>query len=353
MANTHISRLAAAWFLFAAAIGCEKAQPPATPPANATGSTSGARSMPAGGGPAFTSKTLRIAVIPKGTTHEFWKSVHAGAQDAAKELGGVEIAWKGPFRESDSETQINLVQDFITQRVDGICLAPNDSRGLVAAVDDARYEGIPVVIFDSGLDQQDSYVSYVATDNSHGGALAAERLVECLGGKGNVLLLRYKPGSESTQQREDGFLAALEKFPAIDVLSSDQYLGDTPELSLDNATQILNKYEGRVDGVFTVCEPNSTGMLGALENLGLAGKVKCIAFDPNERLVKALADRKIDGIVLQDPVRMGYLAVKTLVTHLRGEPVERRIPTGETVATPDNLADEEIDRLLHPPQFGD
>jgi ribose transport system substrate-binding protein len=339
--------------LLIGAVGCDKSQPTATPLAGTDDKNSGARSAPSGG---FSSSpaTLRIAVIPKGTTHEFWKSVHAGSEEAARELGGIEIVWKGPFRESDSETQINLVQDFITQRVDGICLAPNDSRGLVAAVDDARDEGIPVVIFDSGLDKQDTYVSYVATDNSRGGALAAERLAECLGGKGNVLLLRYKTGSESTQQREDGFLAAMNnEFPGINVLSSDQYLGDTPEMSLDNATQILNKYEGRVDGVFTVCEPNSTGMLAALENLGLAGKVKCIAFDPNERLVKALADRKIDGIVLQDPVRMGYLAVKTLVTYLRGEPVERRIPTGESVATPDNLRDDEIDRLLHPPQFGD
>src|SRR4030081_3858105 len=95
-------------------------------------------------------KKYRIAVIPKGTTHEFWKSVHAGAENAAQELGHVEIIWKGPFRESDSETQINLVQDFITQRLDGICLAPNDSRGLVASVKDAQAEGIPVVIYDSG-----------------------------------------------------------------------------------------------------------------------------------------------------------------------------------------------------------
>ncbi len=128
----------------------------------------------------------RIAVIPKGTTHEFWKSVHAGAAQAAKEAGNVEILWKGPLLENDTEGQINVVQDFITKKVDGIVMAPLDSQALVQAVKDAKQQGIPTVIFDSALADESVIVSFVATDNYEGGALAARRM-------GEVLKVKAKP----------------------------------------------------------------------------------------------------------------------------------------------------------------
>ena len=114
-------------------------------------------------------KKYRIAVIPKGTTHEFWKSVHAGAENAARELGNVEVIWKGPLLEDDRDGQISVVQDFVTRKVDGICLAPLDSQALIKYVHEAKQEGIPTVIFDSALDDESDIVSYVATDNFKGG----------------------------------------------------------------------------------------------------------------------------------------------------------------------------------------
>jgi ribose transport system substrate-binding protein len=207
-----------------------------------------------GGGSADSGKKkYRIAVIPKGTTHEFWKSVHAGAEKAAKELGNVEIIWKGPLLEDDRDGQISVVQDFVTQRVDGLVLAPLDSQALIPYVKEAKQEKIPTVIFDSALADESAIVSYVATDNFKGGALAARRLADAMGGKGGVILLRYNPGSESTEQREEGFLKTLkEEFPEITILSSDQYAGTTREKSLDNAQQILIKYRDQVQGVFSV-----------------------------------------------------------------------------------------------------
>ena len=297
---------------------------------------------------------LRIAVIPKGTTHEFWKSVHAGAANAAKELGDVEILWKGSLLESDRETQIAVMQGFITSRVDGICLAPNNSQALVEYVNQAVQEKIPVVIFDSGIDDQSKIVSYVATDNYQGGALAARRMADVLHGDGNVILLRYYQGSESTERREAGFLDTLKKeFPKIKVISSDQYSGTTPEDSLAQATQVLNKFKGEVNGIFSVCEPNATGTMGALEQTELDGKVAFIAFDPNADLIRGLASKKVQGIVLQDPVKMGYKAVMTLHKYLKGEKVPKRIDTGETVATPENFNQPRMQRLLKPQQFQD
>ncbi len=169
-----------------------------------------------------------------------------------------------------------------------------------------------------------------------------------------VVLLRYNPGSESTEQRERGFLETLAKeFPQVKVISSDQYAGTTPEQALDKTSDVLNKYRDRVTGIFAVCEPNATGMLGALENTGFAGNVKAIVFDPNRVLVNGLADGKLHGIVLQDPVKMGYLGVKTMLAHLQGQQVEKRIVTDVHVATKENMADPQMKRLLEPAQFHD
>ncbi len=299
-------------------------------------------------------KTLRIAVIPKGTTHEYWKSVHAGASQAAKDLENVEIIWKGPMKEDDREGQISVVTDFVTEKVDGICLAPLDAASLMNSVELSLDNQIPVVIFDSGLEDHAKIVSYVATDNVAGGAAAARRLAEVLGGKGNVILLRYNAGSDSTEQRERGFLETLEtEFPEINILSSDQYSGVTPEESLQKATDILNKYRNEVNGLFAVCEPNATGALGALEETELAGKVKFIAFDSNEMLIHGLQVGHVHGIVLQNPVNMGYEAVRAMVRHLRGEKVEKRVNTGEVVATKENMDDPDIQKLLVPEQYDD
>lgn len=299
-------------------------------------------------------KKYRIAVIPKGTTHEFWKSVHAGADNAARELGNVEIIWKGSQLEDDRDGQISVVQNFITQRVDGICLAPLDSQSLGKYVHEAKQEKIPTVIFDSALDDESAIVSYVATDNFQGGVLAARRLAEALDGKGGVILLRYNPGSESTKLREEGFLETITKeYPEITILSSNQYSGTTPETSLDRAQQLLIKFREQVNGVFAVCEPNSTGMLKALEQEGLVGKVKFVGFDPSPELIQAMRARKMHGIILQDPVKMGYQAVMTLMEHIQGKPVEKRISTGEYVATPANLDEPKFVKLLHPQQFGE
>jgi ribose transport system substrate-binding protein len=313
----------------------------------------------AGCGGSSGGKKYRIAVVPKGTSHQFWKSVHAGAQRAAQELGNVEVLWKGPQAEENTKLQIEVVKNFITKGVDGICLAPNQSKSLVDAVVEANEEKIPVVIFDSGLGDGADIVSYVATDNYHSGQLAADRLVEAMcekegAGKTDVILLRYMEGSESTEQRERGFLDRLkQKHPQVNVLSSNQYGGSKTITALTEAKTLLHRYHDQVDGVFAVCEPNANGMLEALEQSGLAGKVKFVAFDPSDSLIAGMKSQppKVHGILLQDPVEMGYQAVKAMVAKLEGQPPKARIPTGEYVATPDNMNTATMDRLLHPKVF--
>jgi ribose transport system substrate-binding protein len=291
---------------------------------------------------------LVLAVVPKATSHEFWKAVHAGAAAGAK-AADVDIIWKGPITESDREMQINLVQDFIAQGVDGICLAPLDSQALAPVVREAAGAKVPVLLYDSGLDDRSDVISFVATDNFHGGQLAGRELGRLLDGKGRVIVLRYAVGSQSSQQREDGCLDALAKeFPQIEVISASEYAGETADKALVKAQQLLLTFGDKVDGVFTPTQHVSTGMLRALEEQNLAGKVKFIGFDAGPELVAALGAGKMHGIVLQDPVGMARLAVTTMADYLRGKQVEPRIATGETLATPENMHKPAIQALLTP-----
>lgn len=300
-------------------------------------------SGPSGSG---TAKTLRIAVIPKGTTHEFWKSIHAGAVRAEHELG-VKIIWKGPQKEDDRAQQITVVEDFISSGVDGIVLAPLDDRALMRPVQDAAREKIPVVIIDSALQGSD-YVSYVATDNYKGGVLAARRLGELLKGKGRIFLIRYQEGSASTVQREAGFFDTVTKeFPGIVFLVKDQYAGATTETAYQLAENLISRFPD-VEGVFAPNESSTFGTLRALQESRLAGKVVFVGFDSSPKLVQGLRDGDIQGLVIQNPAKMGYLGVKTIVAHLRGEPVEKIIDTGVVLATKDNMDSPEIKTLLSP-----
>ncbi len=296
-------------------------------------------------GPAA-AKTLQIAVIPKGTTHEFWKSIHAGAVKAGRELGA-DIIWKGPQKEDDRAQQITVVEDFISRGVDGIVLAPLDDRALVRPVQDAVREKIPVVVIDSGLQGSD-YVSYVATDNYKGGVLAARRLGEGLGGRGRIFLIRYQEGSASTVQREAGFFDTVTKeFPGLEILVKDQYAGATTETAYQLAENLIGRFPD-VQGVFTPNESSTFGTLRALQESGLAGKIVFVGFDSSPKLVQGLRDGHIQGLVIQNPAKMGYLGVKTIVAHLRGEAVEKLVDTGVVLATKENMDTPEIQALLSP-----
>ena len=304
-------------------------------------------------GAAGASKALTIAVVPKGTSHEFWKSIHAGALQASQELNAagdsVRIIWKGPLREDDREQQIQVVEGFLTQGVSGIVLAPLDRRALVRPVEEAKSAGVPVVIIDSGL-ESDAMVSYIATDNYKGGTLAADRIGQLLSGKGKVLVLRLQEGSASTEERERGFLEQIKsKFPGITVVSSDQYAGPTRETAKRASENLLNRFGGDLQGVFTSNESATIGMLLALQDMGKAGKVTFVGFDASQILVDAMRAHQLDGIAVQNPMRMGYLGVKTMVAHLRHQPVEKKIDTGVTLVTPDNLDLPATKDLIAPP----
>lgn len=287
----------------------------------------------------------RVAVIPKGTTHVFWKAVEAGARKGGA-ASGLEVAWKGPLQENDRAQQIQLVQQFVSEGVAGLALAPLDHTALAAVVAGARAKGIPVVIFDSDLDGTPGvdFASFVATDNEAAGRLAGEHLARLLGGQGKAVLLRYAVGSASTEAREAGFLDAA-RAGGLTITVDNRYAGATAGEAKTTALNLVDELRG-AQGVFCSNESATNGMLLALEQVGLAGSLRFVGFDASPPLVAALRAGKLDALVVQDPRRMGELAVTTLAAALRGEPVAPVIDTGATLATRANLDEPAVAALL-------
>ena len=284
----------------------------------------------------------KIAVIPKGVSHNFWLSIKAGADDAGKEFGA-EIIWKGPAKETDYTQQINIVEDFVNKKVDGIVLAPSSGDSLVNPAKKAKEAGIPVVIIDSGIKWED-YVSYISTDNFKGGVIAAERMAEILGGKGKVAILANDTGSVSTEEREKGFKETIEKkFPNIKIVAFD-YGGADRAKSANKAEDFITRIPD-LNGIFASNESSAVGALRAINVKAVQGKVKLVGFDSSPDIVAGVKAGIIDSLVLQDPYKMGYEGVKAILNHKNGKPVERRIDTGVELLTKENMDTPKMQKL--------
>jgi ribose transport system substrate-binding protein len=306
------------------------------------------------GGPARPSPKYRVAVIPKGTSHDFWKSIHAGALQAANELGNVKVEWEGPAKEDQRSEQQQIVERFASERVNAIVLAPCDRQTLVQPVERALESGVFVVIVDSGLQHSDAiedskwYLGYVATDNKQGGVEAALRMMELLKDKDHakVMMIRYQVGSESTEQREAGFRETIRRAPKIEFIEAPDEAGVTVDSAQKVAERLLSDHKD-LDGIFVPNESSTTGVLRALDVLQRTGEIKLVGFDGSEILVNALRHGALHGLVLQDPFDMGYQGVRRAVVALEGKPPTDKLRnTNLRVATKENMDDPNI-KLLY------
>jgi len=287
----------------------------------------------------------RIGVIPKGTSHVFWQSVHAGAVAAGREFHE-NVDWEGPPNETDYARQLEIFDSMLNQHVNGIVVAASDRTTLVASLDRASRENIPVVVFDSAVDSQ-NYVSFVATNNYEGGQMAGRKLGELVHGKGSVAMIMNAPGSASTMDREHGFRDAIGKeFPGVKIVA-EQYCMTDGAKAMAAAENIFTAHPS-LDGIFGSSEPSSIGAAQAAKARGLAGKVRIVGFDSSEGLVADLQQGVIDALVVQNPFRMGYEAVRALTDKLNGKTPPKRIDLSATVITRDDLGKPEADELLHP-----
>jgi ribose transport system substrate-binding protein len=284
-----------------------------------------------------------IGVVPKATSHLFFVSIHRGVDRAAREFG-VKISWNGPNEETDFQRQIQIVDAMVTQRVDALAISATDERALAAPVERAIAAGIPVTVFDSGVNAK-GYVSFIATDNYGAGCTAARRLAALIGGRGDIGMVAHKPGGTSTVLREQGFEATLEKeFPDVKIAARQFGMSD-PERSRTAAENILTAHPDLL-GLFASSEPSSLGAIQAIRSRRLSGKVKLITFDSSEAHISALKEGTIDVMLVQDPFRIGYEAVRSLADQLAGRtPAPRMdLPVHEIVK--EDLQKPEVQALL-------
>lgn len=295
---------------------------------------------------------LTVVVIPKGLSHEHWQSVHRGAERCAADLLAdeglrVRVIFDGPLRERDAMEQIRIVDRRVATGAGGIVLAPQHSKTMTACVKRAADAGVPVVIIDSGLAEKGHYVKYVATDNYRGGCLAAEHLIGELKRQGKdrprLILFRYAVGSESTEQREQGFLDTAKRLcPDAEWLSMDRYAGATRDSAMREAGPLVFQFKDRVDAIFAPNESSASGMLDVLRSQGMNRKVLLMGFDSSKPLLQAIQEGDVVGSILQDPYRMGYVSTWCCVRHLLGEDVnaggtDLELSTGEFLITRDNV----------------
>lgn len=287
----------------------------------------------------------RVAVIPKGTSHMFWVTVRAGALAAGKEFG-LDVQWNGPNQETEIGRQIQIVDSAIAQRVDGIVLAACDRKALVQTVDKAVAAGIPVTVFDSGLDST-NYMSWVATDNIAAGAMGARALAKLIGGKGKVAVIQHVPGSVSTMDRETGFEDAIAKeFPEIKIVQKLYGMSDRAK-AMSAAENILTAHPD-LDGMFASTEPSASGLLLAVKARGLGGKLKVVGFDANDTMIEEVRAGNLHAMVVQDPFKIGFEAVHTIAIKLSGKEAPKRMDLEAVVVSKDNLDTPAIQKLLKP-----
>jgi ribose transport system substrate-binding protein len=290
-------------------------------------------------------RAKRIAVVPKANSHEFWVFVHAGAAAAGQKFG-VEVLWNGPAQETEYDRQMQIVDSMIAQHVDGLAVAATERKALNRSLDRAAELGIPVTVFDSGVDST-NYLSFIATNNYQGGQMAARELARLVGGKGKAAMIMNAPGSLSTMDRERGFEDVLKsEFPKIEIVARQFSMSDRSK-GMAAAENILTAHAD-LDGIFASSEPSSTGAALALKSRGLSSKVKCVGFDASDDLIEDLKGGTIQALVVQDPFRMGFEAVKTLVDKLNGITPPKQIDLPASVVTKDDLDKPEVRELLHP-----
>ena len=291
------------------------------------------------------SRKKQIAVVPKSTSSLFYQPVHAGA-NAAGEKYNMEILWSGAAAETDYSRQIEIVDSMIARHVDGLAIASSERNALNHSLERAAAAEIPVTIFDSGVDSK-NYMTFIATDNVEAGRMAGRRMGQLLGGKGAVAIILHAPGSYSTMDRENGFKEVMAKnFPGIKIVA-EQYSGGDRAKAMRVAEDILTVH-GDLAGMFASSEPCAVGASQALKARSLAGKIKLIGFDASEGLIQDLRDGVFDSLVVQDPFKMGYEAVRTLAEKLAGKTPEKQLDLSAVVVTKANLDQPDIHKLLYP-----
>ncbi len=287
---------------------------------------------------------MYIPVISKGFQHQFWQAVKQGAEKAAKEFD-VEITFEGPETETQVDKQIEMLQAALDKKPAAIAFAALDSKAATPLLEKAKASGIPIVGFDSGVDSEIP-ITTAATDNIAAAAMAADKMAELIGGKGEVALIVHDQTSRTGVDRRDGFLKRMEeKYPDIKIVDT-QYGGGDHLKSTDLAKAIIQAHPN-IKGFFGANEGSAIGVLNAVTELKKDGQITVIGYDSGKLQMDAIRSGKMAGAITQDPIGIGYWSVKAAVQAKKGETVPKSIDTGFHWYDKTNIDSEEIKPLLY------
>lgn len=292
----------------------------------------------------YAQEKIYIPVLSKGFQHQFWQAVKLGAEQAAAELG-IEITFEGPESEAQVDKQIDMLQTALSKNPSAICLAALDSKAVIPLLEEAKAKGIPVVGFDSGVDS-DIPVATAATDNLAAAALAADKMVELIGGEGEVGVIVHDQTSRTGIDRRDGFVNRIkEAYPKVKIVDV-QYGGGDHLRSTDLAKAIMMAHPN-LKGFFGANEGSAIGVLNGVIEMNMQGKIVVIGYDSGKQQMDAIRDGTMAGAVTQNPIGIGYEAVKAAYLASQGKQLEKNIDTGFYWFDKDNIDEEHIKALLY------
>lgn len=306
-------------------------------------------SMLAGFAPAASAQDVTIPIIVKDTTSFYWQIVMAGARKAGKDLG-VNVPELGAQAETDVNGQISILENAVAGNPAAIVIAPTEFQALGKPIDEAAAK-VKVIGIDSGADSK-AFTSFLTTDNVQGGRVAADGLAAAIGAanggkvEGDVALITNAPGAGSLEQRKEGFIDQLKKYPGLKLIA-DKYADGQATTGLNIATDLITA-NPNLKGIFASNLIMAQGVGQAVAENNLGGKLALVGFDSDEKLIQLLNDGVISALVVQDPYRMGYDGIKTALAASKGEAVEANVDTGANLVTKDNMKDPKIDALLNP-----
>jgi ribose transport system substrate-binding protein len=296
-----------------------------------------------GGAPPPASGAVYIPLVSKGFQHQFWQAVKQGADNAARDLG-VQITFEGPESESQVDKQIEMLQTAMGKNPTALGFAALDSRAAIPLLQQAKDRNIPVIAFDSGV-ESDIPLTTVTTDNKAAAALAADKMAEAIGGSGKVALVVHDQTSRTGIDRRDGFLEQMKKYPNIQVLEP-QYGGGDHLRSTEIAKAVIN---GNPDlkGYYGSNEGSAIGVVNAVNELGLSGKIVVIGFDSGKLQLDAIKSGLMYGAVQQNPVLMGYKTVESAVKAIKGETLPKITDSGFLWADKNNLTNPDVAAVIY------
>ncbi len=291
---------------------------------------------------------VRLAVVPKAIGFDFWEQVRVGAQCAAKKASGdVSVQWDGVTAETDVNGQVNLLQNFIQQGVDGLVYAATDAKVLYQVTKSAKQQNVTVVNIDSGTNPQPSDVPVFATDNVAAAKRVPDLIADQLGeGGGDVAFIPFQQGTLTNEQREQGFKEGLKNHPELKLVAEQSSQSDYNK-ALQVTEDILTAHPD-LDAIFAANEPGVLGAAEAVRQAGKAGDVVIVGWDASPEEIQGVRDGVISALVVQNPFKMGYDGVNAAVKIVRQGAQVQGQDTGATIVTKNNLEDPQVKSLLNP-----